>query len=201
VVWRLQLLVAASILATVVATWVGVDGFYRARISSRDAEIRQLIAQRDEYRGKLDAGSNEPAKAKIAALEAELLALRKEHEPRHLTDDQRKTLAAGLKLPPGKTYLTSIAVDPACADCADYAQEIKAVIEGVEGWSVLGGGMLFSKDGFDVALIVTDPARMPPHAEILANALRGASIDFHVQKEPRIAAVAARLEIRRRAKP
>ena len=196
----LQLLFAASILATAAATWLGVDGLYRTRMSSRDSEIRQLIAQRDEYRGKPDDCSLEQAKARIAALEAELLAVRREHEPRHLTDDQRRALVASLKLPPGKKYLTSIGIDPACEDCVDYAQEIKAAIESVEGWSVLGGGMIFSKDGFDVALIVTDPARMPPHGELLANALRAAALDFHIMKEPRIAAVAARLEIRKKAK-
>jgi hypothetical protein len=72
---RAPLSFALSVLATALVVWAAVDWYYESTILSVERNLKQAVAQRDDYRVKLKGASPDQAASKIAHLEDELAVL------------------------------------------------------------------------------------------------------------------------------
>jgi len=169
--------VAGSFLISLAMDW-RYGGLISGRdtvISTKEAELKLAIAQRDDYREKLGGASPDQAKARIDALEKRLARV----EPRRLDQEQRAKLSSRLHSSPPNTPI-QIMHDGACADCNQYAADFNAILSAA-GWQTratagLGIGGPLSPKG--LTLRIYDVGNSSPEGILLAQAFEAAAIPF-----------------------
>jgi hypothetical protein len=104
---------------------------------------------------------------------------------RHLTEEQKTRLAAALKLPDNQTAYVDVNSATSCADCEEYAQELRDFIGSIPGWRADGGPAFDTNAnlrGLKIYTRVDTPK--PEIATLLGKALDSASMHFEWEANP-----------------
>ncbi len=159
--------------------WFAIGWSYSGVLNSKNAQIELQDRQLADYRDKLGGATPTEAKARIDALEKRLASI----EPRRLSDAQRSTLIANLRLASGTSYSIAI-VSEASGDSPQFAADLSGAFRAAGNWrisepSVMGLG---NRPPLGIALQFANLNQTPPEATIVMNALRLSNIKFDVQQ-------------------
>lgn len=169
--------------------WGAVNWSYSSILGSKNAELELADRQLGDYKNKLSGATPDQAKARIDALESQVKQFEtqltqrvNQFEPRHLSPQQRDELVSSLAVPAGAAYTVMFSHDLACSDCNAYAEDFRAVLAKVPGWSVrtslVAGPTTTSPKG--IAIVVAHVSAIPAAALMLQKAFTAAHIDFDV---------------------
>jgi hypothetical protein len=151
----------------------------KSTIDSRDAEIRLVTTQRDDYKEKLGGASPDQAKARMDALEKRLT----QFEPRRLPHEQRTKLISVLRRMPNIPI--EVRFEGTCADCNQYANDFNVVFSAA-GWPTLlisAFGITGSPKGLTV--FIYDIDNVAPEGALLTQSLESANVPFDPVHRPK----------------
>jgi hypothetical protein len=153
----------AVLVAAAIIWWIMTWGYGR--------EMSLLKQQVADYKDKLSGASPDQARARIDALEARLARV----EPRRLTEEQRRILAANfVHAPKGAVRVSH---EASCSDCNQYASDFIGAIQPLPNWKV-SAGMFIGPGTRAVTGIGVRAAQANSVADAVMTALRCAQISF-----------------------
>lgn len=166
-----------TISALVVATalWWLFQWRTSDRIESLEGRIKLRDDQVANYKAKLSGATPDEAKARLDALERQVMAL----APRRLTDDQRRKLKKALT---GVRGTIEIAHDVAAADARRLAADFTTVFQEAN-WTIVSASVMGigAHPLTGIALQVADTVSLSPLELHLKRAFEEAEIDFDLQ--------------------